>query len=206
MTRDHRGRPVVAVTGYGMVSSLGQGVADNWAGLIAGRSGIRNDHAASRPTACARPSPAPSTTSGRTTTPPWTSPCAPASSPPRKRSPTPASARRAIFPARCSRRCRRRRWNGPTAAGSTTARRQTDGDAYDRMIAAAREHERRRRLPPLAARLHRRRHRREARHPRRADLADHRLRLRRDRDPARRRGDPPRRHRRGDLASAPIAR
>lgn len=40
-TRDHRGRPVVAVTGYGMISSLGQGVADSWAGLVAGRSGIR---------------------------------------------------------------------------------------------------------------------------------------------------------------------
>ncbi len=41
-TRDHLGRPVVAVTGYGMVSSLGQGVADSWAGLIAGRSGVRS--------------------------------------------------------------------------------------------------------------------------------------------------------------------
>ncbi len=41
-TRDHRGRPVVAVTGYGMISSLGQGVADSWAGLSAGRSGIRS--------------------------------------------------------------------------------------------------------------------------------------------------------------------
>ncbi len=40
-TRDHRGRPVVAVTGYGMISSLGQGVADSWAGLVAGRSGIK---------------------------------------------------------------------------------------------------------------------------------------------------------------------
>jgi 3-oxoacyl-[acyl-carrier-protein] synthase II len=39
--KDHRGRPVVAVTGYGIVSSLGQGVADSWAGLVAGRSGIR---------------------------------------------------------------------------------------------------------------------------------------------------------------------
>ena len=39
--KDHRGRPVVAVTGYGMVSSLGQGVADSWAGLVAGRSGVR---------------------------------------------------------------------------------------------------------------------------------------------------------------------
>ncbi len=40
-TRDHLGRPVVAVTGYGMISSLGQGVTDSWAGLIAGRSGIK---------------------------------------------------------------------------------------------------------------------------------------------------------------------
>jgi len=39
--KDHRGRPVVAVTGYGMISSLGRGVADSWAGLAAGRSGIR---------------------------------------------------------------------------------------------------------------------------------------------------------------------
>jgi 3-oxoacyl-[acyl-carrier-protein] synthase II len=39
--KDHRGRPVVAVTGYGMISSLGEGVADSWAGLLAGRSGIR---------------------------------------------------------------------------------------------------------------------------------------------------------------------
>ena len=41
-TRDHRGRPVVAVTGYGMVSSLGQGVSDSWAGLVAGRPGVRS--------------------------------------------------------------------------------------------------------------------------------------------------------------------
>lgn len=39
--KDRRGRPVVAVTGYGMISSLGQGVAASWAGLTAGRSGVR---------------------------------------------------------------------------------------------------------------------------------------------------------------------
>lgn len=38
--RDHRDRPVVAVTGVGVVTSLGQGIADNWAALTAGRSGI----------------------------------------------------------------------------------------------------------------------------------------------------------------------
>jgi len=39
--RDKRGRPVVAVTGMGVVSSLGVGLADNWQALTAGRSGIK---------------------------------------------------------------------------------------------------------------------------------------------------------------------
>jgi 3-oxoacyl-[acyl-carrier-protein] synthase II len=38
--RDGKGRPLVAVTGMGVVTSLGQGKADNWAALTAGRSGI----------------------------------------------------------------------------------------------------------------------------------------------------------------------
>jgi 3-oxoacyl-[acyl-carrier-protein] synthase II len=38
--KDHLGRPLVAVTGMGVVSSLGQGVQDNWAALTAGKSGI----------------------------------------------------------------------------------------------------------------------------------------------------------------------
>ncbi|GJD95146.1 beta-ketoacyl-ACP synthase [Methylobacterium iners] len=38
--RDPKGRPLVAVTGLGIVTSLGQGQADNWAALTAGRSGI----------------------------------------------------------------------------------------------------------------------------------------------------------------------
>ncbi|KMO12828.1 3-oxoacyl-ACP synthase [Methylobacterium indicum] len=38
--RDAMGRPLVAVTGLGVVTSLGQGVTDNWAALTAGRSGI----------------------------------------------------------------------------------------------------------------------------------------------------------------------
>ncbi|QLF70596.1 beta-ketoacyl-ACP synthase [Peteryoungia desertarenae] len=37
---DHLGRPIVAVTGMGVITSLGQGLADNWASLTAGRSGI----------------------------------------------------------------------------------------------------------------------------------------------------------------------
>lgn len=39
-TRDHLGRPVVAVTGMGVVTSLGQGLDENWAALTSGRSGI----------------------------------------------------------------------------------------------------------------------------------------------------------------------
>lgn len=38
--KDHLGRPLVAVTGMGVVSSLGQGVDDNWAALTSGQSGI----------------------------------------------------------------------------------------------------------------------------------------------------------------------
>lgn len=37
---DHLGRPVVAVTGVGIVTSLGVGKKDNWTALTSGRSGI----------------------------------------------------------------------------------------------------------------------------------------------------------------------
>ncbi|HTO65059.1 MAG TPA: beta-ketoacyl synthase N-terminal-like domain-containing protein, partial [Bradyrhizobium sp.] len=39
--RDKYGRPIVVVTGMGIVTSLGAGKADNWAKLTAGESGIR---------------------------------------------------------------------------------------------------------------------------------------------------------------------
>jgi len=38
--RDHMGRPIVAVTGIGVVTSLGVGKKDNWAALTSGKSGI----------------------------------------------------------------------------------------------------------------------------------------------------------------------
>jgi 3-oxoacyl-[acyl-carrier-protein] synthase II len=38
--KDHLGRPVVAVTGIGVVTSLGKGKVENWAALSAGKSGI----------------------------------------------------------------------------------------------------------------------------------------------------------------------
>lgn len=37
---DHKGRPIVVVTGLGAVTSLGRGVDENWAALCAGKSGI----------------------------------------------------------------------------------------------------------------------------------------------------------------------
>src|SRR5579863_1236725 len=40
-TRDKFGRPIVVVTGMGVVTSLGAGKADNWVKLTAGESGIR---------------------------------------------------------------------------------------------------------------------------------------------------------------------
>lgn len=40
--RDHLGRPIVAVTGMGVITSLGQGVKDNWDALSGGRSGIHD--------------------------------------------------------------------------------------------------------------------------------------------------------------------
>jgi 3-oxoacyl-[acyl-carrier-protein] synthase II len=40
-THDKAGRPIVVVTGMGVVTSLGVGKAENWAKLAAGQSGIR---------------------------------------------------------------------------------------------------------------------------------------------------------------------
>lgn len=40
--KDAKGRPVVVVTGMGVITSLGQGLKDNWSALIAGQSGIRS--------------------------------------------------------------------------------------------------------------------------------------------------------------------
>src|SRR5260221_2866735 len=39
--RDKFGRPIIVVTGMGVVTSLGAGKKDNWAKLTAGESGIR---------------------------------------------------------------------------------------------------------------------------------------------------------------------
>jgi 3-oxoacyl-[acyl-carrier-protein] synthase II len=41
-TTDRAGRPIVVVTGMGLVTSLGTGKAENWANLTAGKSGIHD--------------------------------------------------------------------------------------------------------------------------------------------------------------------
>ena len=38
---DHLGRPLIAVTGMGVVTSLGKGKKENWEALTAGKSGIK---------------------------------------------------------------------------------------------------------------------------------------------------------------------
>ena len=39
--KDHKGRPIVVVTGIGIVTSLGEGKEDNWRKLTSGVSGVR---------------------------------------------------------------------------------------------------------------------------------------------------------------------
>jgi 3-oxoacyl-[acyl-carrier-protein] synthase II len=38
---DHKGRPLVAVTGIGMITALGAGKAENWARMAKGEPGVR---------------------------------------------------------------------------------------------------------------------------------------------------------------------
>ena len=40
-SKDHMGRPIVVVTGIGIVTSLGEGKEDNWRNLTSGMSGVR---------------------------------------------------------------------------------------------------------------------------------------------------------------------
>ena len=106
---------------------------------------------------------------------------------------------RAISRARCSWRCRRSRSNGRIATSSRPRPAPTTTVGYDDLLrasASGRFHAYPRALP---VRLGRRASRRPVRHQGLADFAVDRLRLGRERDPARRRGDPPRRSRRRAL-------
>ncbi len=203
--RDSAGRPIVVVTGMGVVTSLGAGKADNWKKLTAGQSGIRNitrfptdglktRFAGTVDFVPADPLSAPELSERL------------AGSPQKKRSRNPASAARAISRGPCSSPCRRSRSNGRSGARWRRPPAPTTMSPTPTSCATAASGQYGHHHRALPVRLGRRQPRRPVRHQGLADLAVDRLRLRRDRDPARRRGDPPRRSRAPRCASAPTAR
>ena len=111
-SRDKFGRPIVVVTGMGVVTSLGAGKTDNWAKLTAGESGIR--------TITRFPIDGLKTTMAgtvdfvhcRTALVDRIYPNAWPKSPPKKRSRSPASAARVISRDRCFSPWRRLKSNG----------------------------------------------------------------------------------------------
>ena len=127
---DHMGRPVVVVTGMGVVTSLGAGREDNWRKAHRGRVRYPRDHAlfdrgfedphrrhrrlrSARSVFLARRSPSGS--------PRW---------PPRKPSRNPVSAAAAISPDRCSLRSRRSRSSGTQREELVRASGANDGLGY----------------------------------------------------------------------------
>ena len=192
--RDKFGRPIVVVTGMGVVTSLGAGKTDNWAKLTAGESGIR--------TVTRFPIDGLKTTMAGTVD---------------------FVTRRSVLLDRPLRAPRQNGDRGSARTGRhrqqgrfSRAAVSCGGAGRDRMAAAARGRPRHRQRPTSTiydmlrvsgggkfAEYH---HRfmfgsvasssgRNLRHQGIADFALDRLRLRRHRDPARRRSDPPRRSR-----------
>ena len=116
--RDKQGRPLVAVTGMGVVTSLGQGKDDNWAAMTAGRSGI---HRITRfPTEGLRTTIA-GTIDYRRGRSPSARRCSPNASPSLAADEAVGQSGlgpKATSPARSSSRCRPSRWNGRSARRS----------------------------------------------------------------------------------------
>ncbi len=183
--RDKQGRPIVVVTGMGIVTSLGIGKKDNWTKLTAGESGIKTvtrfpiDGLKSTMAGAidfVTVEPFSSTSLARTI---------------RNRQQGQFSG-----PAVSGGRAGRDRM--AAAAGSRSRRRQK-GIRLFRYSARQRWRQVRRISPSFHVRLGRRSSRRNLRNQGIADLIVHRLRLRRDLDPARRGSDPARRSRRGPV-------
>ena len=202
---DSAGRPIVVVTGMGVVTSLGAGKADNWTKLTAGKSGINEHHPL-----CHR---------GLKTRIAGTVdfvPAEPLSAPELSERLAELAAEEAIAESGIG---SRGDFPGPLfiavppieieweqrrqVAAASGANANVSYADLIRAAASRQVHAVSRALP---VRLGRRPSGRQVRHQGLADLAVDRLRLRRDRDPARRRGDPPRRNRAPRCASAPTAR
>ena len=198
MSRPQPGRPTprrVVVTGMGMVTALGNDVASTWAGLVAGRSGIRDDRGV-RPVAARLARIAGEVRDFD------------AERRPRSQGDPPD---RPLHPVRARRGARGDRPGRPARAVRGRAGRADRGDPRDR--ARRRRHARRRHLDERAARPgpdqpvpHPDGHPERRRGPGRDQLRDDRpelhdrlgLRHRRPRDRRGVRDDPPRRRRRDD--------
>ena len=195
--RDKKGRPIVVVTGVGVVTSLGIGKKDNWAKLTAGESGIRQITRFSTEKLKTRIA---GTVDFLPVEPMSRAGALRAARRNRRRGGDRAGRHRPqgrFSRVRCSSRSRRSRSNGRSAARSPRraapmtpspmtsccATAPQFDDFYERFLFGSV-------ADKLAETL---------RHQGLADLAVDRLRVGRDRDPARRRGDPARRDRRRAL-------
>ena len=152
-TKDKTGRPIVVVTGLGVVTSLGAGKTDNWAKLTAGESGIR---------AITR-----FPTDGLKTRIAGTVDFLGAAGLLRRAGRAFRRTRRrggdrrirhrrqrAIFPGRCSSRCRRSRSNGRSGSRSAAARAPTTRSTYSDLLRVSARISRL--SPPLPVRFGRR--------------------------------------------------
>ena len=130
--KDKQGRPTVVVTGRGVVTSLGAGKTDNWAKLTAGESGIRaitrfpTDGLRTRIAGTVDFLPPPIDGGADRTFAELAAEEAIAK---------PASARAAIFPGRCSWRCRRSRSNGRSGSKLAAKSGANDKVTYDDIAA-----------------------------------------------------------------------
>lgn len=191
--KDAKGRPIIVVTGTGIVTALGEGKQDNWAALTSGRSGI---HTITRfPTEGLR------TTIGGTIDFIEADPfnCSELTTGNRQArgirgGRAVGAGTRADFPGPLFLAMPPIEMEWPLREKLLALSGKKDAASYDDLIAASRPLNGTDRIDCLFGSVGERLAETFGTKGL-ADLADHRLRLRRDRDPARHRGDPPRRER-----------